>query len=380
MSHAATFALPAPDVRALNRPLQEAARQVPRPTAGFVFLTGPIARDRVAVARAAKAAWPGVPTVVVSGAGVLNEQGEFEGQSAAAGMLVSGVSVSPLYASGQPEEVAEGLGHQIDRAGSGGQTALLFFSPLATSPLSLDALTAGRPRLRLLGGGTVNNEAPALVDAEGQIREGSAAGLLVRGPGPLVTVSPGCRLIGRLSTITETKGAMVLSLDGEPALEALSRAAEVLEGRPLVLAIVPDQTASAEDLIRHPLQRARVRPVRGVDPGKKGIVLGEVLQPGDRIGFAVLDGPAARTHLDHQLRDLGRETAGAALRFGLYVNCAGRGAGLHGNPSADIKIIRNRFAQLPFAGLMASFEIAPVPRPATTHFYTGAFGLFTAPS
>jgi small ligand-binding sensory domain FIST len=380
MTHAATFAQPTPDARALARSLQEVARKVPRPTAGFLFLTGPIARDRAAAARAAKAAWPGVPTVVVSGAGVLGDQGEFEGQSAAAGMLVAGLPVSPLFASGQPEEVAATLGKQIDLAGSGSMTALTFFSPLATSPLALESLTAGRPRLRLLGGGTINNESPVVIDAEGQIREGQAAGLLVRGSGPLVTISPGCRMLGRLSTITETRGAMVISIDGEPALDALSRAAEVLDGRPLVLALVPDQNASEADLIHHPLRRARLRPVRGVDPGKKGIVLGEVLQPGDKLGFAVLDGPAARAHLDHQLRELGRETAGAALRFGLYINCAGRGAGLHGNPNVDSRIIRNRFNQLPFIGLMSSFEIAPIPRAATTHFYTGAFGLFTAPS
>lgn len=98
------------------------------------------------------------------------------------------------------------------------------------------------------------------------------------------------------------------------------------------------------------------------------------------MAFVALDGAAARQNLEASLRDLGRRTAGSAARFGLYINCAGRGASLYGTPDVDCKQVRNRFPNLPFVGLMSSFEIGPSPDPASIHFYTGIFALFTAPS
>jgi small ligand-binding sensory domain FIST len=194
-----------------------------------------------------------------------------------------------------------------------------------------------------------------------------------------VTLAPGCRLLGRARTVTEARGAALLRLDDEPALDALTAAAQGLEGKPLVMAMLLEREGSPE-LTGEVIRRAQLRPVRGVDPGRRAIVLGSPLREGDRIAFAALDSAAARQHLDQGLRDLQRRTAGGVARFGLYLNCAGRGLGLHGAPDVDAKLLRARFAGLPIAGLMSSFEVAPIPQGASLHFYTGVFALFTAPS
>jgi small ligand-binding sensory domain FIST len=179
--------------------------------------------------------------------------------------------------------------------------------------------------------------------------------------------------------VTEAREGTVLRVDDEPALEALSKVARSVEGRPQVLVLLPDPATSGEQP-QEGLRGARVRPIRGVDPGRKAVVLGEAVAPGSRLAFAVLDGGASRQNLEAALREQARATAGAAASFGLYVNCAGRGTGLYGVPNIDSKLIKGRFPGVPVVGVMSSFEIAPSPGPATVHFYTGVFALFTAPS
>jgi small ligand-binding sensory domain FIST len=99
-----------------------------------------------------------------------------------------------------------------------------------------------------------------------------------------------------------------------------------------------------------------------------------------RMAFAVRDGATARQDLEAVVRDLARETAGAAPRFGVYLNCAGRGSSLYGTPDVDIRILRARLGELPIIGMQSSFEIAPVLGRPRLQLYTGVLGLFTAPS
>lgn len=373
---AVSFSLLTTDAAALDRPLQAAARQVPRPTAGFIFHSG--AQDRAGIAREVRRRWSGVPTLLVHGVGVMTEQGEHEGQAAVAGLLASGLAVTPVWSERDEEEAEETLFEQIEEAGGEG-TLLLFLEQLPWANRVPKNLARRFPKLAVIGG--AGTEGPqAVLDREGMLREGAAVGLLIKRGGPRVALAPGCRLLGGWRTVTEAREGTVLRVDDEPALEALSKAARSVEGRPQVLALLPDPLATAEQRQENPLRGARIRPIRGVDPGRKAVVLGESVAPGSPLAFAVLDGGAARHNLEAALREQARATAGAAASFGLYVNCAGRGAHLYGTSNVDSKLIKARFPGLPAVGLMSSFEIAPSPGTATVHFYTGVFALFTAPS
>jgi small ligand-binding sensory domain FIST len=123
-----------------------------------------------------------------------------------------------------------------------------------------------------------------------------------------------------------------------------------------------------------------VRGIQGVDPDRRAIVVSDELREGMRVAFAVRDGRAAREDFEAMTRELEREIAGAAPRFGVYLNCAGRGSGLYGAHDIDAKILRARFPGLPFAGMASSFEIAPHFGRPTMQLYTGVFALFTSPS
>lgn len=373
---AASFSLLTSDPSALERPLIGAARQVPKPALGLIFHSG--TQDRGGLAREVRRRWTGVPTLLAHGVGVMTEQGEHEGQAAVAGLLSSGPEAIPVWSDPDDEDAEETLGERIEQAGGEG-TLLLFLEQLPWSSRIPKRLARMFPKLAVIGGAGTDGP-QAVIDRQGELHEGSAVGLLLRRNGPRVALAPGCRMLGGWRTITEAREGTVLRVDDVPALEALSKAARSVEGRPQVLVLLPDPGASEELLKESPLRGARVRPIRGVDPGRKAVVLNEMVEAGTPIAFAILDGAAARQNLEGALREQARATAGAAGRFGLYVNCASRGSHLYGTSNVDSKLLKTRFPGLPVIGMMSSFEIAPSPSTSTIHYYTGVFALFTAPS
>ncbi|KYF93714.1 hypothetical protein BE20_08585 [Sorangium cellulosum] len=93
------------------------------------------------------------------------------------------------------------------------------------------------------------------------------------------------------------------------------------------------------------------------------------------------DAAAARAGLEGIARQVSQSALGSAPRFALYLSCAGRGQGLYGAPDVEARILRQRFADLPIAGMHSSFEIAPwAPGQARLALYTGVLALFRAPS
>jgi small ligand-binding sensory domain FIST len=54
--------------------------------------------------------------------------------------------------------------------------------------------------------------------------------------------------------------------------------------------------------------------------------------------------------------------------------------GLYGERDVDTRIVRERFPNVPFAGMFSTFEIGPLgPRPAM-HLYTSVVAMFGTPS
>ena len=183
---------------------------------------------------------------------------------------------------------------------------------------------------------------------------------------------------------------MVLEIEGAPALEVLSSVADNLEDQPLVFValappLVPD-TQVFDPTLRHSTHPAPPRPdvliraVQGVDPVRRGLLVSDEVRPGMRLAFAVRDAKAAREDLTSAVRDVLREANGAAPRFGIYINCAGRGSSLYGQRDVDLKILKARLGELPLAGMQSSFEISEVGGKPSLQLYTGVLGLFTAPS
>ncbi|WP_437904169.1 FIST C-terminal domain-containing protein [Sorangium sp. So ce327] len=369
---------------------------VPSPSGGVVFVSGQLAQRASGVAELVRGAWRGVPACVVPAAGVLSERGEIEGDTGASGVLWSGGQVTPFALPERAEEPSRLLREALARTvGQRPATAILFARPGAFAPERLEALSLSAPNTCLFGAGTASGSAIG-VTSQGELIEGPATGLAITGfAPPLVDASPAARLLSGFHHIDEASGGVVLRAGGRPALDLLSAATATLGEPPsaqqLILAALADPPldppaapgagrgdaeAEALDSVRYVL-----RPVRGIDPSRRGLLLGDEARPGARLAFAVRDAAIGRAGLEGIARQVSRSALGSAPRFALYLTCAGRGQGLYGTPDVEARILRQRFADLPIAGMHSSFEIAPWARgQARLSLYTGVLALFRAPS
>jgi small ligand-binding sensory domain FIST len=317
-----------------------------------------------------------MPILVVGGRGVLSERGEIEGQSAATGLVWSGdnVELGAIDAYSADDGLATGLESFLGRVNRRG-TVLLFIAPGGFSPRAIHGLSERSLGGHIFGGGSVGNPGVVAISAGGDVVTGRAVAMHLGGLGSgHIRTSYACRLLGPLKPITKARGALVLTLGDEPALEVLTRCGKNLEGQPLVFTVLSRDPASAGDSALHP--EMLVRGVQGIDPEARGLVVSDEIQEGMLMGFGVKDASAAREDLTRVTRELSRDIAGAAPRCALYVNCGGRGTGLYGRPDVDTRILRQRFGSIPIAGMQSSFEIAPHGNSTAFQLYTGVLSLF----
>ena len=86
---------------------------------------------------------------------------------------------------------------------------------------------------------------------------------------------------------------------------------------------------------------------------------------------------AARLELDTTARFVTQNMLGSAPNFGIYLTCAGRGQNLYGAPDVEVRILRQRFGDLPIAGMHSAFEISPQEKQAPRlELYTSVLALF----
>ena len=349
-----------------------------------------------------RAAWRNVPVVLVPAAGVLSERGEVEGASAATGILWSGGRTTPLVV---PEVApASALAEALGAAASDRATTALLFPRADLAPDALEGLSSlsrdGSRGLCVFGAGTVGGSAVAL-DAAGRTLRGRVVGLALHGvQAPLVEFTPACRLLTPFTRVVETSSGMVLTLgddsgaadvavDDIPALDLLSTCMPELRGaaagaagqpQPVVFVALADPDPAPIPGAASP-ERYVVRPVRGIDPARRGVMVGPEVKPGMRLAFAVRDAAAARSGLESTARSVSQQAMGAAPRFALYLSCAGRGQGLYGSPDVESRMLRQRFGDLPIAGMHGAFELVPwAPGETRLALYTGVLALFRSPS
>ena len=321
--------------------------------------------------------WKGVPTVVVPGAGVLHERAEVEGTAATAGLLWSqGNAIA--FAVAAPADDAEALGENIGRAFGPNPTAALVFHHADTfDPKTLEGIATTSPTTPVFGAGTVSR-AGMIVMADGNILEAPAVGLALSGMArPITATSTACRLISKLEPIEEVTGGLVLRVGDQHALDALSRCSvdkpPDQQPPPVVFAALADP----KEATTHGRIRYFIRPIRGIDTTRRAIMIGAEAKRGMRMGFAVRDAATARMELDTTARFVAQNMLGSAPNFGIYLTCAGRGQSLYGTPDVEVRILRQRFGDLPIAGMHSAFEISPQDKqPPRLELYTSVLALF----
>ncbi len=173
-----------------------------------------------------------------------------------------------------------------------------------------------------------------------------------------VVVSQGCAPVGPSLDVTHVEDNVIVTLDGQPALERIE---QVLGGLP----------EADRERLRNGLDVGRpargdasgrgdylIRNLLGADRERGAIAVGDLVTPREKIRLHVLDARAALADLEMLLSpQLVDSRAAAALLFA----CNGRGRLLHGVPDRDVTTLQGALGGgVPVAGMFCAGEIGPV--------------------
>lgn len=217
----------------------------------------------------------------------------------------------------------------------------------------------------------------------------------------LSRVTQGVRPLAGMHRIDRADHNVALVLDGRPALEVL------LED----LAITLDDPPAAVQRLRQTLvgltapEPARgpglqvpgavgddvlVRHLIGLDPGRRGVAMADVVPVGGRLVFCERHVQAAKADLMRMCAEIREELESPATQAegspfaaqaqparerivgAVYVSCSGRGGPYFGGPSAELQVVRHALGDVPLVGFLASGEIAH----HRLYGYTGVLTVF----
>ncbi|MCL2825203.1 MAG: FIST C-terminal domain-containing protein [Polyangiaceae bacterium] len=355
--------------RALEKSLKDLGGKI---GGGIVFVCGSMSKELDETADLIRGMALSAPIIISAGAAVMTERGTHEHVSACAGMLwQKGHSVpfamdieAPNPITGRVAEVAK------EAMSRSGPSAVIAVRELGTNPGVFDQMV-GAP---VFGGAVLEKSAASLVH-EGKTISADILGLSMHGVGSaIVRVSPGCQILGTPEPVSAIDDNLMLTIRGTPALDVLrNQASSVVGQRPVLVAVDIGHDSRGHD-------RIMLRGIRGIHETRKGVVVSEPIKAGTKVAFAALDGNASTTNLETILREMNRDMHGGMPRFGFYIDCAGRGPQLYGEPDVDARILRKAFPGLPMLGLSTAFEIGPGPIGAAVHLFSGVFCLVYAPS
>jgi small ligand-binding sensory domain FIST len=369
--------------------------------------------DRLAVREAAEAARAGLPGEPVAGAlllaashgrgdltGILRSAGEILGTSRIAGASVHGVLACGQEAEGEPAVAVLALaGLEIepllvrDLAGREAVAGSEILGRLSARPrasdlvvLFCDATTLSlRPLLAgldaalapgvLVGAGAANG-AEAFQWLGTEVVRGAASGLVLRGAHPpRVRVSHACRPVTPPLTVSRASGHWVQALDGRPALDVYRETArgplaeDLRRASSFLMVALP--APGDEALARG---RYRTRNVVGFSEEQRAFALPEAVSPRQELALVLREPEGARD----ALRAMLSEAATPRPALALYFSCAGRGSSLFGVSGLEAGYLQQALGDVPWIGMHAPSQIAPLGARTELLTYTGVLALLDA--
>jgi len=301
-------------------------------------------------------------------------------------------------------------------------TALVHADPSLPDLAELIAELAGRTDSGYVFGGLSASRHQAVqfaVAADGTVKgQGKTTGVFSGGLSGVVfgsgvalvsRVTQGCLPIRQAHKVTAAERNVVLSLDGQSALQvmldelgvSLSEPREALEAVRATL-VGLSEPGSMDDTSQTITRTGNfgadvlVRHIIGLDPARSGIAVADLVSEGMELAFCQRNVQAARADLMRicaEIREelepqeqalevasaLAQSEAEAAphparsIAGAIYVSCSGRGGEHFGGPSAELQIIRRALGDVPLVGFFASGEIAR----HHLYGYTGVLTVFT---
>jgi small ligand-binding sensory domain FIST len=200
-------------------------------------------------------------------------------------------------------------------------------------------------------------------------------------------VTQGCQPIGPLREVTRAERNLVISLDGEPALDCVVQDLGLDQGLPdeelgrALSGTLVGLVMETDDVPTRPGQFGAdtvVRHLVGVDRQNKVLAIAEHIAPGMRLAFCTRNAAAARRDLVRiatEIRDEMESGPARHMAGALYVSCSGRGGPHFGARHAELQIVRHALGEVPLVGFFAGGEIAR----HHLYGYTGVLTVFPTP-
>ena len=189
-------------------------------------------------------------------------------------------------------------------------------------------------------------------------------------------VTQSCDTLGEPMFVTEIKDDMILSLDGNPALEVFTEIANEFEFKDM-------EEAAQQLLLSFPLdpekpiftgEGSMARHVTGVDMKSQGITTSQIVHQGGVVSFAYRNYKSAEIDIRAMLTRLKNKNS-KIPDFGVYFNCSSRGEALYGRSNVDSQIIREILGEFPLIGFYGGYELAQMPQGVQLYTYTGVLVL-----
>jgi small ligand-binding sensory domain FIST len=285
------------------------------------------------------------------------------------------------------------------------RTALVHADPETADLAELIEEMAQRTDSGYLFGGLASSRGPSVqfaIGGNGNISgQGAASGVFSGGLsgvafGPSVAlvsrVTQGCMPVSVVHQVTDADHNVVISLDGEPALDVMLRelsisldqpkeALDVVRATLVGLVAAQDAPCSALRKTGNFGEDVLVRHIIGLDPGRRGIAVADRVAKDAQLVFCQRNVQAARADLtricaeireelepQEQALETAHELLASALEAAphparqmagaVYVSCTGRGGPHFGSPSAEMQLVRRALGDVPLVGFFAAGEIA----------------------
>ncbi len=257
-----------------------------------------------------------------------------------------------------------------------------FSFPTQNLLLGLDFAFARAAKIGGLASGGQQQGGNALFLGEETYNSG-AVGLALHGNITVDTVvAQGCRPIGNLMRITESRRNLLISLDNKSPLAVLRELFEQSDERDrglmrhsLFLGVVMDE------FLDSPQQGDfLIRNVVGMDERSGNLAIGELLKEGQMVQFHLRDAETSADDLTSVLDRYAADNGENQVQGALLFSCLGRGQYLYGRANHDTGIFQDKIGQVPLGGFFCNGEIGPVSGTTFLHGYTSSFGLFRAKS
>ena len=319
-----------------------------------------------------------------SGMSVLTSAGEIEGEPAVAVLVLRSDDVSAmpfLVSSDDSSMIGAAIRERISPKLNENSLLVVLPDVRCISPEALvHQIGEDGNRLPIVGAAASGSPDGQYIYEwlDGEVVEAGVAGMLLTGAiHTEIGVAQGCQPIGRSLEITRAEGNVIYEVNGGPALDGLHGALESLStedlrqsGRVVFIGIAMEKENPAP-------QRGDflVRNLVGYDKESGAIAVSESVSEGQLIQFLLRNSSSADKEIQEIVLDLHKRTREQPPAFGMYFNCLGRGKGLYGEANHDIRIIKQRFPDLPVIGFFGNAEFAPIGGRNFAHAYTGALVL-----